>query len=102
LVVPQPAVVEVPPPNAETAAVTAAPAVTPAPVPESAAPAPLFRARADLDRAPQPIPAIVPIVRAPDDPGIEDEGLPRDEFAEQLAPRTQASGWRGFWSRLGG
>jgi HemY protein len=62
----------------------------------------LFRARSDLDRPSQPIPAIIPIVRAPDDPGIEDDELPRDEFAEQLAPSTQAGGWRGFWSRFGG
>ncbi len=101
LAAPQAAVIEVVPPNPDTAVAPSASA-GPASASESAAPAPLFRARGDLDRSSQPVPAIVPIVRAPDDPGIEDEGLPRDEFAEQLAPRTQASGWRGFWSRLGG
>ena len=66
--------------------------------------APLFRARTDLGKArPAPIPAIIPIVRAPDDPGIDDEPPPRDEFAEQLSPsQGQAGGWRGFLSRLGG
>ncbi|WP_213771931.1 hypothetical protein, partial [Bradyrhizobium sp. dw_78] len=69
--------------------------------------APLFRARRDLPdhelaaAAPAGIPPIIPIVRAPDDPGIDDEGM-RDEFAEQMAAsRAQAGGWRGFWSRWG-
>jgi HemY protein len=48
------------------------------------------------------IPAILPIVRAPDDPGIEEEEqLPRDEFDEQIAPKAQSSGWFGFLSRFG-
>ena len=95
---PQAVVVQAP--NPETAEVSP-PAATP--VPESAAPTPLFRARSDLDKPAPPVPVIVPIVRAPDDPGVEnDEELPRDEFAEQLAPSKQAGGWRGFWARLGG
>ena len=92
------------------------PVVTPAepvkPVPEvaessPAAATPVFRTRADLGKpAPAPIPAVIPIVRAPDDPGIDDEG-PSDEFTEQIGtPRdhakAQAGGWRGFWSRWGG
>lgn len=86
---------------------TAAPAepVNPAPEPaESSPPAatPVFRTRADLGKpGPVPIPAVIPIVRAPDDPGIDDEG-PSDEFAEQIGtPKAQAGGWRGFWSRWG-
>jgi HemY protein len=81
------------------------------PVPEAAesslvAATPVFRTRADLGRpVPAPIPAVIPIVRAPDDPGIDDEG-PSDEFTEQIGtPRdhakAQAGGWRGFWSRWG-
>jgi HemY protein len=97
----QPTVIQVALPTPETAEPPAT-AVAPAPVSESVGPAPLFRARADLDRPGPPVPVILPIVRAPDDPGIEDEEVPRDEFAEQLAPTTQASGWRGFWSRFGG
>ena len=52
--------------------------------------------------APSSIPPVIPIVRAPDDPGIDDEGI-RDEFAEQIGPpKAQAGGWRGFLSRWGG
>ena len=64
---------------------------------------PVFRARADLGKqAAAPIPDVIPIVRAPDDPGVDDDG-PVDEFAEQIGtPKAQAGGWRGFWSRWGG
>ncbi|MGY3441658.1 heme biosynthesis HemY N-terminal domain-containing protein [Bradyrhizobium sp. USDA 4473] len=79
----------------------------PAPPPAAAepappAPAPLFRSRTDLPKAPPaPIPAVIPIVRAPDDPGVDEDG-PVDEFAEQIGPpKAQAGGWRGFLSRLG-
>jgi len=91
----------------EPAVATADPAepVQPAPEPaESTPPAatPVFRTRADLGKpAPVPIPAVIPIVRAPDDPGIDDDG-PSDEFTEQIGtPKAQAGGWRGFWSRWG-
>ena len=83
---------------------TAAPAPSPvAADPAPPAAAPLFRPRQDL---PKPvlssIPAVIPIVRAPDDPGIDDNGTP-DEFAQQIAPpRAQAGGWRGFLSRWNG
>lgn len=69
--------------------------------------APLFRARQDIprtgDKSANPaIPAVIPILRAPDDPGIDAE-TPGDEFAEQIGPaQRQAGGWRGFLSRLGG
>ena len=87
------------------------PVVTPAepvkPVPEAAesspvAATPVFRTRADLGKPTQaPIQAVIPIVRAPDDPGIDDDG-PTDEFTEQIGtPKAQAGGWRGFWSRWG-
>jgi HemY protein len=91
------------------------PVVTPAepvnPAPEAAesspvAATPVFRTRADLGKPAQaPIQAVIPIVRAPDDPGIDDDG-PSDEFTEQIGtPRdhakAQAGGWRGFWSRWG-
>jgi HemY protein len=108
---PQAVVVQVPTPRAEEPAASPTPAEASMPAPESAAstpvsespaPTPLFRVRTDLDRPSQPVAAIVPIVRAPDDPGVEEEELPRDEFAEQLAPSKQAGGWRGFWSRFGG
>jgi HemY protein len=81
--------------------------VTPSPPAAAAAPAaapPLFRARADIPTAsekPAPvIPAVIPIVRAPDDPGVDD-GTDPDEFAVSLPPsRGQAGGWRGFLSRI--
>ncbi|TPQ35768.1 hypothetical protein C2U70_13970 [Bradyrhizobium guangdongense] len=77
----------------------------PAPEPVESAPVaatPVFRARPDLGKpAPAPIPAVIPIVRAPDDPGIDDDA-PADEFTEQIGtPKAQAGGWRGFWSRWG-
>ena len=93
----------------QAAAPDPAPAVAPV-APAAAAPppkvesapvqaAPLFRPRQDIPKAP---PQIIPIVRAPDDPGIDDEA-PADEFSEQIGtPKAQAGGWRGFWSRLGG
>ena len=86
-----------------SAAVTPAPAPAPAAEPAPIVAAPLFRARQDIPKAvPTPIPAVIPILRAPDDPGIDDEGTP-DEFAQQISPpKAQAGGWRGFLSRWGG
>jgi HemY protein len=97
--------------------VESVPVVSPAPVhsapqpsppppeapPPAAAPAPLFRSRADLGKATgAPVPAVIPLLRAPDDPGIDDEA-PVDEFTEQIGtPKAQAGGWRGFWTRWGG
>jgi HemY protein len=102
-------------PPAETTPADASPAETPraeevatpaAPKPAEPAPsrpAPLFRSRQDIPRGvPTPIPAVIPLIRAPDDPGVDDEG-PADEFAEQIGPpKAQAGGWRGFLSRWGG
>jgi HemY protein len=101
----------VPPPAAVVAEATpaeAAPEPAPAPSPPPAEPAPsrpapLFRSRQDIPKTvPAPIPAVVPLIRAPDDPGVDDDG-PADEFAEQIGtPKAQAGGWRGFLSRWGG
>jgi HemY protein len=91
------ATVESPPP----------PAAAPAPSrPEAEAPvmaaAPLFRQRQDMGRGnAAAVPPVIPIVRAPDDPGIDDEPA-GDEFAEQINPgQGQAGGWRGFLGRWG-
>jgi HemY protein len=74
----------------------------PAPPAVPAPPAPLFRSRSDLGKSAAPIPAVIPIVRPPDDPGIDDDA-PNDEFVEQIGtPKAQAGGWRGFLSRWGG
>jgi HemY protein len=88
--------------------VESSPAATPVPSapPSEPAPvtaAPLFRQRQDIPKVNPPlVPAVVPIIRPPDDPGIDDEQV-SDEFAEQLSPPPrQAGGWRGFLSRWGG
>ena len=109
-VTPPPATQDNSPPAAKIAepvapvAATAPPQPSPSPEPPpAAAPTPMFRARADLSRpAAAPIPPVIPIVRPPDDPGIDDEA-PSDEFVEQIGtPKAQAGGWRGFWARWGG
>lgn len=98
-----------PPVAKEEPVVTPAEPVKPAPeAAESSPPAatPLFRTRADLGKPTQaPIQTVIPIIRAPDDPGIDDDG-PSDEFTEQIGTpkaqaKAQAGGWRGFWSRWG-
>jgi HemY protein len=90
-----------PPLAAEAEPVPAPPAAPPKAESPPVAAAPLFRSRQDIPKAPPAsIPAVIPIVRAPDDPGIDDEAT--DEFSEQIAPPTaQAGGWRGFLSRWG-
>lgn len=69
----------------------------------SSAPGPLFRSRQLPEKSNiAPIPAVIPLTRAPDDPGV-DEDLELDEYGQPNRPRTtQAGGWRGFFSRLGG
>lgn len=94
-----------PAPAAPIPSPPAAAAPTPAPQPESpsVAAAPLFRQRQDIPKVtPASIPTVIPIVRPPDDPGIDEDAV-SDEFAEQSSPaQRQASGWRGFLSRWGG
>jgi HemY protein len=82
--------------------------VAPAPPPatEAVAPAapPLFRARTDIPtaKAAPAIPPVIPILRPPDDPGVDEEAE-IDEFAEPRPPaQGQAGGWRGFLSRMRG
>ena len=95
-------------PANSTAAASAVASASPPPTEAvPAAAPPLFRARTDIPKAADKpaasaIPAVIPIVRAPDDPGIDDEPE-ADEFAERIAPaQGQAGGWRGFLSRWGG
>jgi HemY protein len=98
---PAPAPAPVPP---ASAAVEPAPAAAPSPPPAEPPPsAPLFRPRADLGKTGAAnVPPVIPIVRPPDDPGIDDEPV-SDEFAEPIHPaQGQAGGWRGFLSRWGG
>jgi HemY protein len=100
---PPPAAQDNAPPAVAVAPAPAAPEKPSPPPSESpqppVTPAPLFRARADLGKTAS-IPAVIPIIRAPDDPGIDDDA-PADEFAEQIGPKAQAGGWRGFLSRWG-
>ena len=72
---------------------------TPAATP---APSPLFRPRQLPERAATPaIPPVIPLTRAPDDPGVDDDDLVADEYGEPRMPGTaQAGGWSGFLSRL--
>ncbi len=95
-----------PTPVVETAPAAASPPPPPPPESPTVTAAPLFRARQDIQGsidkgAASGIPAVIPIVRAPDDPGIDDEPA-SDEFAEQINPaQAQAGGWRGFLARWG-
>jgi HemY protein len=79
------------------------PATTAAPPPRP----PVFRPRSDMantgEKSALAIPPVIPIVRPPDDPGV-DEGPELDEFAEgsMSSPGGQAGGWRGFLSRMRG
>jgi HemY protein len=86
--------------NSPVAAIEPAPAAPPQPEPT---PPPIFRPRQDIPKTGAPaVPPVIPIVRAPDDPGVDDEPV-SDEFAGQTDPaQSQAGGWRGFLSRWGG
>jgi HemY protein len=98
-----------PPPTSPTVSAAepaAAPAPAASPPPTETVPpaaAPLFRARADLGKnSAAAVPPVIPILRAPDDPGI-DEDAASDEFIDPVHPAAgQAGGWRGFLSRWGG
>ncbi len=48
------------------------------------------------------IPAVIPILRAPDDPGVPDTVLEDDFTDPDAAEPGQPGGWRGFLSRLVG
>jgi HemY protein len=90
--------------NSPAAAVEAAPSPRPqANPPAATTPPPMFRQRQDFAKSSAPaVPPVIPIVRAPDDPGVDDEP-PLEEFAGQTDPaQAQAGGWRGFLSRWGG
>lgn len=66
----------------------------------SAAP-PVFRPRRDIEKIDAGrLAPVIPILRAPDDPGVPDERLD-EEFGDPAQPNeAQAGGWRGFLSRL--
>lgn len=64
-------------------------------------PPPVFRPRREIEKPDAPrIPAVIPIVRAPDDPGVADE-VRNEEFDDPVQPEpAQPGGWKGFLSRL--
>lgn len=66
----------------------------------SAAP-PVFRPRRDIEKIDAGrLAPVIPILRAPDDPGVPDQRLD-EEFGDPAQPNeAQAGGWRGFLSRL--
>ncbi|WP_398469769.1 heme biosynthesis HemY N-terminal domain-containing protein [Tardiphaga sp.] len=102
---PEPILTPAAPAEPDPEPVTEAPPADASPPPKSEpAPVPLFRERADLAKSARPavpIPAVIPITRAPDDPGVDEEDPYRDEFAE-LNGGQQQGGWRGFMRRWGG
>lgn len=93
----------VPPPVVEPAATPPVVESPPAPIAPSVAnvPPPVFRPRRDIEK-PDAVrsPAIIPIVRAPDDPGVADD-IADTEFDDPAQPEpAQPGGWKGFLSRL--
>ncbi len=81
-------------------AAQAAPAPKPATGGETAPP-PIFRPRPANEKAAAP-PAVIPLVRAPDDPGVPDV-VAENGFDDPDRPEVgQPGGWRGFLARLVG
>lgn len=87
------------PPPAPAAAPAGTAGVTPPAPAARDVPPPLFR---PANVRPSAVPPVIPILRAPDDPGVDEAALSADEFGADEAPPTQRGGWRGFLSRLGG
>lgn len=89
--------------NVKQEAAIAEAAPPPAPEPAPVAEVPVFRPRTGPDFRSRPstqaIPAVIPLVRAPDDPGVSD-APEEDEMGAQGDRGPQAGGFRGFWSRL--
>lgn len=83
----------------------AAPLVEAEPAPPAVAqvPPPVFRPRREIEKADAARMApVIPIVRAPDDPGVT-ETVRGDEFGDPARPdESQPGGWKGFLSRLVG
>ena len=108
------------PPESAPVVVAAEPDPVPEPVPDlaveptnqaedpAAAPPPpsqppLFRARPGMEPRKTAVAPIIPIVRAPDDPGTDDgKDDIRDDFADELNPPVkQQGGIKGFLGRFG-
>jgi HemY protein len=64
-------------------------------------PPPVFRPRRDIEKADASRMApVIPIVRAPDDPGVAEERMDREFDDPEQPEQAQAGGWKGFFSRL--
>ena len=86
--------------NQPVAAATPGSSVSSTPQQSTAVPPPVFRPRAGLDRSAAQgpiIPPVIPIMRAPDDPGIDDDNPETDREPRPL--NAQEGGWRGFLAR---
>lgn len=84
-------------PEVAPASRDAQPAIAAAP----AAP-PVFRPRREIEKIDAGrLPPVIPIVRAPDDPGVAEDAPQDDEFSDSArSEQMQTGGWRGFLSRL--
>lgn len=78
------------------------PQIASPPTPVTPIAPPVFRPRREIEKIDAArLPPIIPIVRAPDDPGVADDAPPDDEFDDSVRPeQMQVGGWRGFLSRL--
>ncbi|MBY0382644.1 MAG: heme biosynthesis protein HemY [Xanthobacteraceae bacterium] len=74
------------------------PADTPPAPAEPVAPPPVFRPRPAGEKPNAVSPAVIPLVRAPDDPGVPEP----DSFDSDPERGDQPGGWKGFFTRLGG
>jgi HemY protein len=69
-----------------------------APIIDSIAPPPIFRPRPAGEKHEAAAPAIIPLVRSPDDPGVPED----DRIDSETERGDQPGGWRGFLTRLVG
>ena len=101
----EPVAAEVPAPEPDPEPISPPEPVIPeeTPTPTPPPPPPLFRARTGTEPRKPSVAPIIPIIRAPDDPGTDDgEDRLRDDFADELNPPVkQAGGVKGFLGRFG-
>jgi HemY protein len=90
----------------ETAKETASAPITPPPeaappvhAADPVAPPPIFRPRRVNEKHEVSAPAVIPLVRAPDDPGVPDDDILLNSETER---GDQPGGWKGFLTRLVG
>lgn len=95
----EPAAAAEPESTEQTPADTPAASAGAVPVTETAPP--VFRPRGDIKPEARPaVPPIIPLVRPPDDPGVDEAGR-NDGYDPLYPPQEQRGGWRGFLARWG-